>query len=67
MEDKKFSMDIERSAKELLSARKEKSNFWRYANVLGVGGWTFVIPVVGGLIWEGIWTKKYTGKAFRGQ
>lgn len=48
MENNKFSRDIEKSAKELLSARKEKSNFWRYANVLGVGGWVFVIPVVGG-------------------
>lgn len=47
MENKKFSRDIEKSAKELLRDRKEGSNFWRYANLLGVGGWVFVIPVVG--------------------
>lgn len=48
MENQKFSRNIEKSARELLSSRKERSNFWRYANVLGVGGWVFVIPVVGG-------------------
>ncbi|MFO0794724.1 MAG: hypothetical protein U0586_11775 [Candidatus Brocadiaceae bacterium] len=37
MENQKFSRNIEKSARELLSSRKERSNFWRYANVLGVG------------------------------
>ncbi|KKO19587.1 MAG: F0F1 ATP synthase subunit [Candidatus Brocadia sp.] len=48
MENKKFSRDIGKSAKELMNARKEKSDFWRYANLLGVGGWVFVIPIIGG-------------------
>lgn len=48
MENDKFSRDIEKSARELLVARKEKSSFWRSANVLSISGWVFVIPVVGG-------------------
>jgi ATP synthase protein I len=48
MEDKRFSRDIEKSAKELKKGRKERSAFWHYAYVLSVGGWLFVIPVVGG-------------------
>jgi ATP synthase protein I len=48
MEDKRFSRDIEKSAKELKKGRKERSTFWHYAYVLSVGGWLFVIPVVGG-------------------
>jgi ATP synthase protein I len=47
MEKKKFSEDIEKSAKELMNARKEKT-FWHYASVIGVGGWLFVIPVIAG-------------------
>lgn len=47
MEKKRFSEDIEKSAKELIKARKEKT-FWHYASVIGVGGWLFVIPVVAG-------------------
>ena len=46
--DKKFSEHIDKSAKEFLEARKEKSSFWRYAYIIGVGGWLFVIPVVAG-------------------
>jgi len=42
MENKKFSRDIGKSAKELMNARKEKSDFWRYANLLGVGGWVLL-------------------------
>ena len=48
MEDKKFSKDIGKSAKELMEARKEKGTFWRYAYVLGVGGWLLALPIVGG-------------------
>lgn len=44
----KFSRDVKKSAKELMEARKEKMSFWHYASVVGVGGWLFVIPVVGG-------------------
>jgi ATP synthase protein I len=47
MEKKNFSEDIEKSAKELLKARKEKT-FWHYASLIGVGGWLFVIPIVAG-------------------
>jgi ATP synthase protein I len=48
MEDKRFSRDIERSAKELKKGRKERSTFWHHASLVGAGGWLFVIPVVGG-------------------
>lgn len=48
MKNIKFSRDIKKSAKELMEARKEKRSFWRYASVVGAGGWLFVIPVVGG-------------------
>jgi ATP synthase protein I len=48
MEDKKFSKDIEKSAKELMNARKEKGTFLHYAYVLGVGGWLLALPIVGG-------------------
>ncbi len=47
MEKKTFSKDIEKSAKELMKARKEKT-FWHYASLIGVGGWLFVIPIVAG-------------------
>jgi ATP synthase protein I len=47
-EEKNFSKEIDRSAKELLKARKEKKTIWHYAYIIGVGGWLFVIPVVGG-------------------
>jgi ATP synthase protein I len=48
MEDKKFSEDIGKSAKELIEARKEKGAFWHYAYVLGIGGWLLALPIVGG-------------------
>jgi ATP synthase protein I len=48
VKNKKFSDDIDKSAKNLLEARKEKKSFWRYAYIIGVGGWLFVIPVVAG-------------------
>jgi ATP synthase protein I len=48
MRNRKFSENIERSAEDLIKARKGKSGFWHYAQILGVGGWLFVIPVVGG-------------------
>ncbi|MDA8088346.1 MAG: AtpZ/AtpI family protein [Nitrospiraceae bacterium] len=44
----KFPDEIERSASELMRARGKKSSFWRYAYTIGVGGWLFVLPVVGG-------------------
>jgi ATP synthase protein I len=48
IKDKKFSEDVDKSAKELLKARKEKTSFWHYTYVIGVGGWLFVIPIVAG-------------------
>ncbi|MEJ2695369.1 MAG: AtpZ/AtpI family protein [Candidatus Sulfobium sp.] len=48
MKNRKFSRKVEQSAEELRKARKEKSRFWHYAQMLGVGGWLFVIPVVAG-------------------
>jgi ATP synthase protein I len=48
MKDKPFSEKVEKSAEDLMKSRKEKSRFWHYAQMLGVGGWLFVIPVVAG-------------------
>jgi ATP synthase protein I len=48
MKKKEFSEDVERSAEQLMKARREKSAFWHYAQMLGVGGWLFAIPVVAG-------------------
>ena len=48
MKNKRFSEKVEKSAEELSKAREEKSRFWHYAEILGVGGWLFVIPVVAG-------------------
>lgn len=48
MGEKPFSEKVEKSAEELMKARREKSRFWHYAQMLGVGGWLFVIPVVAG-------------------
>ena len=45
---KKFPDEIEKSASGLMRAREKKSSFWRYAYTIGVGGWLFVLPVVGG-------------------
>ena len=47
MENKKLSREIEKSAKELIKSRGEKT-FWHYASILGVGGWLFVLPIVAG-------------------
>ena len=48
MGKKGFTEEIEKSTKDLLKGRKERSAFWRYAYIIGVGGWLFVLPVVGG-------------------
>ena len=48
MEQDNFSKDIEKSAKDLMRARKEKTGFWHYASFIGLWGWLFVIPVVAG-------------------
>jgi ATP synthase protein I len=57
--NEKFPEQIEKSAKELMKARREKSGFMHYAYVLGVGGWLFVIPVVAGAYFG-----KYLDKRF---
>jgi ATP synthase protein I len=48
MKNKTFSEKVDKSAEDLVKARKEKSGFWHYAQILGVGGWLFAIPVVAG-------------------
>lgn len=48
IKDKKFLEDVDKSAKNLMKARREKSSFWHYAYIIGVGGWLFVIPIVAG-------------------
>jgi ATP synthase protein I len=44
----RFPSDVDKSARELMKARREKRTFWRYAYLLGAGGWLFAIPTVGG-------------------
>ncbi len=47
MDNRKLSREVEKAARELKKARGEKS-FWQYASLLGVGGWLFVLPILGG-------------------
>jgi len=47
MEKKKLTEEVEKSARDILRSRREKS-FWHYTALLGVGGWLFVLPVVAG-------------------
>jgi ATP synthase protein I len=61
MENRKLSGDVEKSAKELMKARKEKAGFWHYASMIGVGGWLFVVPVV-----AGAYLGKFLDKKMRG-
>ena len=44
----KFPRRIEKSVRDLLSARGERGEFWHYATVIGMGGWLFALPVVAG-------------------
>jgi ATP synthase protein I len=43
-----FKATIEKHARELKRARKEKSGFLHYASLIGMGGWLLALPVVGG-------------------
>lgn len=43
-----FSRRIDKHVRDLLAARGEQGGFWRYATVIGVGGWLFALPVVAG-------------------
>jgi ATP synthase protein I len=47
MEKRKLTSEVEKSAAELSKSRQEKG-FWHYASLIGVGGWLFVLPVIGG-------------------
>ena len=47
MEKRKLTREVEKSARELTTSRREKG-FWQYASLIGVGGWLLVIPVVAG-------------------
>jgi len=47
-EKKSFPKHIEKEADSLLQARREKSKFWHYASMVGMGGWLFALPVVAG-------------------
>jgi ATP synthase protein I len=48
VDKKSFADQVEHSADKLLKSRKEQGSFWHWASRVGVGGWLFVIPVVGG-------------------
>jgi ATP synthase protein I len=48
MKDRRLSEKVDKSAEDLMKSRSEKSRFWHYAQMLGVGGWLFAIPVVAG-------------------
>jgi ATP synthase protein I len=43
-----LSKKVEKSAREVREAERQKSMLWRYASVIGVSGWLFAIPVVAG-------------------
>ncbi len=44
----RFSREIEESGRRLAEARRARPTVWRYAALLGAGGWLLVVPVVGG-------------------
>lgn len=48
MSGDRFSREIEASARKLAAARAARSEHWRQAALLGVGGWLLVVPVVVG-------------------
>jgi ATP synthase protein I len=48
MTQDRFSHEIEASGRKLAAARKARTTVWRYAALLGAGGWLLVVPVVGG-------------------
>jgi ATP synthase protein I len=60
MGKEKFSEEIEKSTKELMKARKEKT-FWHYASIIGVGGWLFVIPIIAGAYLGRYLDKRFVG------
>ena len=60
MEKEKFAREIDKSAKEMMKARKEKT-FWHYASLIGVGGWLFAIPIV-----AGAYLGRYLDQRFKG-
>jgi ATP synthase protein I len=60
-ENGRFPRDVDASARQLLKARREVRSFWRYAYLIGVGGWLFVIPVVGGAYLGNYLDRKYGG------
>ncbi len=43
-----LSKKVEESAREVREAERQKSKLWHYASVIGISGWLFAIPVVGG-------------------
>ena len=61
MDNRKLSREVEKAARELKKARGEKS-FWQYASLLGVGGWLFVLPILGAHTWVNTWTRSCTGE-----
>jgi ATP synthase protein I len=58
----RFPREVDKSAREIIKARRESRTFWRYVYLLGAGGWLFVIPVVGGA-----YLGKYLDNRFGGQ
>lgn len=56
-----FPRHIDKAAKSLLKSRKEESAFWRYASAIGMGGWLFAIPVVGGAYMGRYLDRKWEG------
>lgn len=48
MDDRKFSKEVRDSAEKIRAAGSSRNPFWEQASWLGVGGWLFVVPVVGG-------------------
>jgi ATP synthase protein I len=48
MTQDRFSREVESSGRKLLEARRSRPQVWRYAALLGGGGWLLVVPVVAG-------------------
>lgn len=48
LKDEDFTGKIEKVARELKRARKEKSGFLHYASLIGMGGWLLALPIIAG-------------------
>lgn len=60
MKRDRFTREVESAARKLDEARRVRSPVWRYAALLGGGGWLLAVPVVAGA-YLGRWLDRHGG------